>query len=444
VSGSPPDERRHLSLFGCTSGGALPAAPTRTRQLPDDVVGLDLADLHPSPGAELVLLRDRALELQRAADGAPLGRVALPGSAALPAPAGGVLRLHLVDAWHGDARKLALLPDHRGGLLVGFDGAPPRWIPLPLLARYDTAEYEIPSRQIVLRSSVEWPSLMLADDDGDGRADLFALSRYDIWIFRNGEEGLPAAPTRTLSLRPFTPQEELRHETTSFRHLARDLNGDGAADLVLIASAGSLMSSRSHVAVHWNPGTGALVDGDPDLELSLPGSMAHAWLEDLDADGRPELLRGSAPLGLLQVIRMMLTRSVKFDLEVLRLAGEQPGARAWSEPFAVGIDFGAGRVADLLPTTGGDWNGDGRPDLIYGQDGTLVIRLGESTPSGPGFGAPVAEQPLPTSAAHAILDLDGDERDDLVVFDPRDDEGRLHLLRNRGHLPGTPPRLESR
>ena len=271
---------------------------------------------------------------------------------------------------------------------------------------------------------------------------VFATARYAIWIYRNGPEGLPAEPSRRLALRPFSAEEDLRPETTAFRHLVTDLDGDGAADLVLDSGAGTLLRSRHQSAIHLNPGSGVQVDGAPDLELPLPDAIAEVWLRDLDGDGRVELIRGSLRFGLLQAIRMLLTQGVRFELEVFSLGPGPSLRRSWAEQISVGLDFRSGRVADLLPSSEGDWNGDGRRDLLYGSgDGRLGIRLGTSGDGGPAFGPRVAEQALPTSARHAVADFDGDGLDDLALFDPRDPEGRIHLLRNRGVLPGTPPRI---
>jgi hypothetical protein len=118
------------------------------------------------------------------------------------------------------------------------------------------------------------------------------------------------------------------------------------------------------------------------------------------------------------------------------------------------LDFGQARVIGMIPTGLGDWNGDGRKDLLYGADGeSLVIHLGVAGAEGallaggevpgPGFGPVIARQALPADGAGTPIDLDADGLDDLVVHDPRDESGVVRVLWNRGVLPGTRARMKA-
>ena len=107
---------------------------------------------------------------------------------------------------------------------------------------------------------VTWPSISRADDNGDGRLDLFALSRWGIWIYHSGPDGLPSTPSRKLALVPFDPETERRHEATVNNYFARDLDGDTRADLLLNTIVGGLMDGRSRTQIQLNRGTGVSLD----------------------------------------------------------------------------------------------------------------------------------------------------------------------------------------
>jgi hypothetical protein len=169
-------------------------------------------------------------------------------------------------------------------------------------------------------------------------------------------------------------------------------------------------------------------------------------VEDLDGDGRREIVQTRLAFGIVQLIRVLVTREVQIELRCFATRG--PGlaelVETWRGELSLPLDFEAGRVAGLVPTVEGDWNGDGRRDLLHGSgEGRLAIRLGESGELGPRFGEHAAHQAIPAGDQARVADLDGDGLHDLVVFDPLDPGGQVHVLWNRGLLPGTPPRLEA-
>ncbi len=75
----------------------------------------------------------------------------------------------------------------------------------------------------------------------------------------------------------------------------------------------------------------------------------------------------------------------------------------------------AGTMATFHINTGGQWNLD----------------------------TPEQELELSDRGSLTLLDLDGDQRIDLLIFDPYRAGEPLKLLRNRGTLPGSPPVLEA-
>ncbi len=441
VLGSPPEERRQLSFFPC---GPRPEGPSHRLELTPEVVAFDLADALPSPGAELVLLSARSLTVLRPLDGTRLAELPLPESVPLPPRLRDASQAELVGPWNGDGRPAAVVPTRSGARVVDLASGTSREIDLPLLAEYTTADARPPARGALLTAWIHWPALTLADDDGDGRPDLFAASRYEVRVFRSGPEGLPTRASRVVPIRPFTPDEELRPETTAFRNRVQDVDGDGRADLVLDSGAGTLLRSRHETRVHLNPGDGIAAGGPPSIRLELEDAIAEVWAEDLDGDGRCEILRGALSFGLLQAVNILIRKRIGFDLDVHSLDEDGRWVRSWQGEHSVALDFQGGRVGEVVPSTDGDWNGDGRRDLLLGDGpGAVIFRLGRAEAGGPGFGSRVGRQEIPESNQAEVLDLDGDGLDDLLLFDARDREGHIHVLHNRGTLPGTRPGLRA-
>jgi hypothetical protein len=440
LEGSPPAERRYVT--------ALPrdlAQRGRPIELPAAVVAVDAAELGLAPGPELVALSARELRLFSLA-GEPLARWALDPPLPLPPRTWELSQVDLVRDWDADGRLEALAPSTDGARILPLsEGDAAQELSLPVIADYGTPTLENYFRPGLLAGIVSWPIFALADDDGDGRADLFAANRYELRVFRAGADGLPREATRTLRFPPFSAEEERRHLASTLLAFVRDLDADGRADVVVHRMVGELMRSRSTTTVHLNAGAGADPRAEPSARIELAGGNAALRVDDIDGDGRFEILEAYLGFGVVQAIRMLTLRSAELRLRVWSLPqGVGTPVETWSESVSFPFDFTTSRVLGVLPFTEADWNGDGRLDLCFADGGGLLrFRLGEARPAGPGFGRIAASVPLPLSGDLVAADLDADGLQDFVAWDPLDLQGRLRVGRNRGVLPGTPPTLRA-
>jgi hypothetical protein len=444
VRGSPPDQSRGLALFPPGPSGRYAPQPTQVLDLSGPVVAYDLVRDPDRSGERIALLMADRILLLTPFSPVATQTIPLDPAVPLPAPTRDFARLRFIDAWEGGSTPSALVPTLQGGRIVHLDGSRGPALSLPLLADYSMQGPGPPPQDEFVVAAVSWPGLARADDDGDGRLDLFALSRFSVWIFRLGPGGLPSTPTRRLALRAFTPAEELRHRATSLRVIVRDLDGDGRADLLVHRTSGTLLRSHSVTTVYRNHGDGIRLEDPPWLLLDDSDALSSADVMDLAGDGRMELVSSRIAFGIVQVARALAVRRVEIELRVFPLGGTggTPPKPSWTGAVSLPLDFGEGRVATLLPTAEGDWNGDGRKDLLYGlARDEIAVHLGVATEAGPGFGPRLATQRAPAQGLTCVADLDGDGFDDLVVYDPRDEKGAVEVLWNRGALPGAPPRL---
>lgn len=175
-----------------------------------------------------------------------------------------------------------------------------------------------------------------------------------------------------------------------------DVDGDGQTDLAIGANEGGqilVYSGRSGALLH----TLGLAQSDFGYALADAG--------DVDGDGRHDVVGGAPAFGGSGTVRV---HSGRTGALLLSLSGPRPGAR-----FGVAV------------STAGDYNRDGRSDVLVGADGANEAQIISGadgrvllTLTGDGrFGAGVARLP----------DTTGDGRDELLVAAPADGPGRVRV-----------------
>ena len=195
-----------------------------------------------------------------------------------------------------------------------------------------------------------------------------------------------------------------------------DWNNDGLDDLIV----GEKTDAAGKVRVYLNEGgVGAAAfggffyarSGQGDLALPASGCLgAFPRLFDWDRDGRKDLLVGLADGTVKVFLNVNTDADPVFDVGANAQVGP-PGAKA-------DIDVGARATIDV-----GDWNNDGRDDLVLGAlDGKVRVYLDQADAGPPDFLAAsivadgTGELVVPDGRSSvAVSDVDGDGRKDLLV-----------------------------
>nr|MCS5636954.1 VCBS repeat-containing protein [Myxococcota bacterium] len=376
IEGVAPHERRKIVHFPCTDD--LREGSSQPREFPvgADVVAVD------SLGDELLLLTPGGLAVVSLAHPERRREISPAGGLPLVPRTRGLSRIPMTGPWGAGGTPAALLPTLEGALVVGLADGEAKRLVLPIEAEYTTQSPGLPDpSDPYLSASIAWPMLQPGDDDGDGRTDLYAFNRWTMAVYRSGDNGLPTNPTRKVELRPFEDNQELRPEQSRATYRAIDINRDGLTDLVFHRSWGSLMRGRADTRIYLNRGDGPRPERAPDAHRELKDGFSSIEFLDLDGEGWLEGVETSIRFGLVQAVRMLVTRSGKATLNVLSLDPDQephPFVSAWEKDVRFKIDFNETRIEGLYPILRTDWNGDGLNDFLAVDDGgSISLRLGE-------------------------------------------------------------------
>jgi hypothetical protein len=248
----------------------------------------------------------------------------------------------------------------------------------------------------------------LADLDGDGRPEA-VRSMGGGMVVALRADGRPA-PGWPFSL---GPDAHGRRREINADLEAADLDGDGAAEIVLLESG---LEPRLAAV----KGDGSLLPGFPVI-LPEVADRQRPLAADLDGDGRPELVAATLPFTgeLAGGDPAEGTPILPAALRVMRPDGGM--APGWPRPLERGAPWGP---------IAADVTGDGRPEILQADgDGLLAF-----DPAGnllPGFPLTLQREFLRSQGLEAspwlVADLDGDARPDLLQAHSNLYEGSAYL-----------------
>jgi hypothetical protein len=283
--------------------------------------------------------------------------------------------------------------------------------------------------------------LALADFDGDGRPDIAVANAFDdtVTIHRQSAPGaFTLTQTLSVGLNPAPPSNFPRALVVA------DIDHDGAPDLIVLCSGNFLFGQPPSVQTLLNRGDGLLVPlaAGPvapavpqDLfpvhfavgrfsNSPLPG-LAVAQLRDRSLRLMPGNGAGAFAPGPVIPLpaspQFILVEDIDGDgLDDLFVAAEaslllvrQTAPGTFAAPVALPLPVGDALLTGLAT---GDFDGDGRLDLVAADAGNrILVLLDLDTAGQPASSLVLTDPSLDEPAAVAFVSWDGDARDDLLV-----------------------------
>jgi len=438
----PPNQQRKLRVHFQRPDGTLVEAPDWAAPLPEGAAAYDFVRTASGTEEMLFMRRDRVTALSLAGR-VPVWRdIPLAGTTLAVAPdERGIDRLRMARDGLA-AGPLLVVPGFGEIFVTKLDGEP-----VARLEAQSRANFFVPPRPGLLISDneadlyFEHPRIDVADVDGDGRGDLVVSNRHEVLVFLGREAGgFAAKPDQRHVLRRLSEADHVRATGTA-RVEARDWNGDGRADLLVSSTQGGLLHAQTRTTLHVNRG-GTWDVQKADQTFEVDGGWAATSFEDLDGDAKLDFVEVRLSLQTLELVEILLTRSIDPELRVYRPAPAAPfeAKPAISRTLDLGVSFETQRTVGFLPTLK-DLNSDGRLDLLAPTDGNLLeIHLGAP---GPALDPRAIRQTFDTTGVIRFGDLDRNGLLDFVLHDPRRPGTPIRVGVNRGALPGTrtPPEL---
>ncbi len=253
---------------------------------------------------------------------------------------------------------------------------------------------------------------VVADWNGDGLYDLI-LGDRDGFVTVYLNQGTNEAPRYAVGMKLRGGGKEIKVKSPSAPYLV-DWNEDGKIDLLVGDGGGYLhlfLNAGAADSVDFAPGVKVKAAGK-DLDV---GSNASPCVADWNEDGKKDLIMGKGN----GVIYVFLNEG----------SNEQPIFGKPIELNGGSLDVGSNSSPDVA-----DWNGDGKKDLIIGNDdGEIYVFLNKGTNEDPQYEDKGEKLPLKfgKDASPRVIGWNRPGANDLVVADRN---GEVTLCLNSGGI----------
>ena len=316
-TGVPPDEQRNFAIFW-NQGRDFAGKPDLIVPAPVDACAFDVADIDDQPGDELLLITPTGVTTQSLRGrhwGARAPLVTEPTLFHQPG-AGELPRLKIVEDFAGPGSHDLIVPGLGVAALYRRKGTQ-----FELAGRIElTMDGSLTTRGLgrdpgglpPVSLKYRYPAILVADTDGDGRGDLVASLDDRLAVYRQ-LDGVTFAPKPTFQ-RNFAIRtlDELKEASSAAAISVSDIDGDGVADLVVRKEVEhGLASAITTTYVFFGQKGGVYAEKADQIIKSQGASGTAVELIDLTADGHPDLVVPSVNIGVLAIIRILTTKSLR-------------------------------------------------------------------------------------------------------------------------------------
>ncbi len=443
-TGVYPKEKRWISIFRADTSAQYSRTARQRWEIDPAAAILDVGDVAPSPGKEIFYLTGHGISYYPQEEDGNFSTtfhnlLSFPTITVFPA-AGSLPRGRLFADWKRNGRNMLLVPQFDSLVFFGRDGTEDwqktgRVSIVPRTFLFSDQVNDGAFRDFSLHAEFSLPRIFVEDFNGDGFADLLLTEQESVSVYLHQSDGHFASKPSTTIVFPVRPSGKDADTSLSFLLTPVDVNGDKFADVILTLTRGTgkFLERKIKIFVFLNQKKpDHPFAPQPDQTITVDGITPGVTIEDVNGDGRKDLLFSSVRVGFWNIVKNLISKRINLDTSIylMRSDNRYPTEPDFQQKNSYQLDLTHGiRFHGTWPTLGGDFTGDGHKDLLIARDEKIAIYA--KNPDGDLFSKPLTQSEVFTSPFMNIVDLNGDGRDDLLFYEKKR-EGKISVLLNTG------------
>lgn len=281
---------------------------------------------------------------------------------------------------------------------------------------YRSSYMDLPfDRKYSFKGSYWFPQMISSDLNGDGNEDILFFWEDELTVFYGSPSGFSNDKRSGFFLNVLSDRE--RDERNAYAvFFVKDLDGNGLPDLIMNKFKGAFTShvSSSEVIIRSDADSlkGKTLRWNPE-----DGLWQGALAKDINGDGKADLLVSSASFGVFSILKAVLKKriDIKFSFHTYRSPQGYLEKPDYSRTVSIGFDLKNTEMMGVIPTLDGDFNGDGLVDVFYAKENDEA-RVVLNEKDGKFSTRDAIKQEVGISKNYFFADVNGDSKSDLAFY----------------------------
>ncbi len=432
--------KRYLTIFMQDKEKGFSGNKSTEWELPRNVAAVDVGDIGPAPGRELVFITEQGISFAPVVNGevGPLSEVlSIQSIVAIASPTEAPYYNFVWD-YTGDGKDDILVCGFSNSMIAinqgnyEFKNQTINLKPEIDIFVFDIDKFMVSSEHPVFRVSYQVPKVYSEDYNADGLPDLLVPVNENIVIFEQAEGKFTKDPVKTYYIKLFE-QEDGRRENPVFIKF-KDIDNDGKVDAVAAQMHGRVGSMQSRAVLFWGKSKN-IEDGEPDMEFETEHTvMGNVIIWDVNKDGLLDLIMPTYDISAWNIGMTLFTGEIKLEWAYFLQTADHAFNKTPDRTIITDMKMNLRkfRLESGIPNIVADFNADGYPDQALGEDENV---LGITLRDAQGEPMDLKEKiDVPVSMFFQGVDFNKDGFSDILMYyvEQKEYKNEIRVLMNKG------------